>query len=68
MIEVTKNKDFERANILGDENLSQAFTDEGLAFYVYGVDAGEAKEFYRFRNLNLSGSYLYATGTERKIS
>ncbi len=56
----------ERANIQNDENLSQAFTEEGLAFYVYGVGAGQATEFYRFRNLNIAGSYIYATGVERE--
>ncbi|ELS02649.1 hypothetical protein Xen7305DRAFT_00023670 [Xenococcus sp. PCC 7305] len=55
----------ERSNIHSDANLSQAFTEEGLAFYVYGVGAAEATEFYRFRNLNLAGSYLYVTGAER---
>ena len=55
----------ERANILSDENFSQAFSEQGLAFYVYGVGAGQATEFYRFRNLNIGGSYLYATGAER---
>ena len=58
--------ELERANILNDENLSQAFTEEGLAFYVYGVGAGQATEFYRFRNLNIAGSYIYATGVERE--
>ena len=55
----------ERANILSDDNYSQAFSEQGLAFYVYGVGAGQATEFYRFRNLNIGGSYLYATGSER---
>ena len=55
----------ERAHIYSDANLSQAFTEEGLAFYVYGVGAGQATEFYRFRNLNVPGSYLYATGEDR---
>ncbi len=57
--------DSERANIQNDENFSQAFTEEGLAFYVYGAGSGQATEFYRFRNLNINGSYLYATGAER---
>jgi len=56
----------ERSNIQGDANLSQAFNEEGLAFHVYGAGSGEATEFYRFRNLNLPGSYIYATGTERE--
>ncbi|MDJ0900002.1 MAG: vanadium-dependent haloperoxidase [Xenococcus sp. MO_188.B8] len=55
----------ERAKIQSDENLSQAFSEEGLAFYVYGVGAGQATEFYRFRSLNIAGSYLYVTGAER---
>ena len=56
----------ERASIQSDGNLSQAFTEEGLAFYVYGPGSGQATEFYRFRNLNVTGSYLYATGAERE--
>ncbi|MEM9276648.1 MAG: vanadium-dependent haloperoxidase [Cyanobacteria bacterium P01_F01_bin.143] len=56
----------ERSSIQNDADFSQAFREEGLAFYVYGVDAGEATEFYRFRNLNIAGSYLYVTGAERE--
>ncbi|HHP7232513.1 MAG TPA: hypothetical protein ACFCUY_16840, partial [Xenococcaceae cyanobacterium] len=52
----------ERASI--NANFSESFTEEGLAFYVYGVGAEEATEFSRFRNLNLADTYLYATGEE----
>ena len=52
----------ERTNI--NENLSESFTEEGLAFYAYGVGTGEATEFNRFRNLNSPENYLFATGEE----
>lgn len=52
----------ERVNI--NENFSESFTEEGLAFYVYGVGAEAATEFTRFRNLNSPENYLYATGEE----
>ena len=52
----------ERASI--NTNFSESFREEGLAFYVYGVGAGEATEFTRFRNLNAPDTYIYATGAE----
>ncbi|VEP17401.1 Alkaline phosphatase [Hyella patelloides LEGE 07179] len=52
----------ERASI--NANFSESFTEEGLAFSVYGAGAGEANEFTRFRNLNSPENYLYATGAE----
>jgi 2',3'-cyclic-nucleotide 2'-phosphodiesterase (5'-nucleotidase family) len=52
----------ERVNI--NENFSESFAEEGLAFYVYGVGAEVATEFIRFRNLNSPENYLYATGEE----
>ncbi|MGK7892688.1 MAG: esterase-like activity of phytase family protein [Xenococcus sp. (in: cyanobacteria)] len=54
----------ERNSINNDPNLSTVFTEEGRAFSVYGVGAGEATEFSRFRNLNSPNNYLYAAGTE----
>ena len=54
----------ERNNINNDPNLASVFTEEGRAFSVYGVGAGEATEFSRFRNLNSPNNYLYATGPE----
>ena len=52
----------ERAAINETDNSS--FTEEGLAFYVYGADASEATDFFRFRNLNSPETYLFATGEE----
>ena len=54
----------ERDAINNDPNFSATYTEEGLAFYVYGVGAGEGADFHRLRNLNLPGAYLYATGDE----
>ena len=54
----------ERNTINIDSNLANNFTDEGIAFYAYGVGAGEETPFYRFQNSDVPGTYLYATGTE----
>ena len=52
----------ERASI--NTNFAESFIEEGLAFYVYGVGAGDATEFTRFRHLNAPETYIYATGAE----
>ena len=54
----------ERNNINSDPNFSNIFTEEGIAFYVYGVGAAIETPFTRFQNSDLSGTYLYATGAE----
>lgn len=54
----------ERNSIKADPNLSNAFTEEGIAFYVYGVGSEQASPFSRFQNSLVSGTYLYATGAE----
>ena len=54
--------DEERAGIL--ENFSDSFTEEGLAFYVYGVGAEQGTSFTRFHNDHFPGTYLYAAGEE----
>ena len=54
----------ERNSINADPNLSSSFTEEGLAFYVYGAGAGEETPFIRFQNSLIPGTYLYATGAE----
>ena len=56
--------DGERDAIINDPNLSGAFTEEGLVFYVYGAGAGEGTEFNRLRRTDIPGAYLYATGDE----
>ncbi|MDJ0651380.1 MAG: peptidylprolyl isomerase [Xenococcaceae cyanobacterium MO_188.B19] len=53
----------ERVSI--NENFADSFTEEGLAFYVYGADSGWARDFSRFQNSDRQGTYLYATGDER---
>ena len=54
--------DEERAGILA--NFSDSFTEEGLAFYVYGVGAEKGIAFSRFHNNDFPGTYLYAAGEE----
>ncbi|MEM9272180.1 MAG: DUF4347 domain-containing protein [Cyanobacteria bacterium P01_F01_bin.143] len=56
--------DEELASINADPNFSNAFTDQGVAFYVYGAGAGEETPFNRFQNSDVPGTYLYATGAE----
>ena len=52
----------ERADI--NENFSDSFTEEGLAFYVYGVGSNKGTPFSRFQNNDFPGTYLYAAGEE----
>ncbi len=47
-----------------NQNFAESFTEEGIAFFAFGVGAGEGTEFVRFRNLNSPENYLYATGEE----
>jgi hypothetical protein len=42
----------------------QNFTEEGLAFYVYGVGSEKGTIFERFQNTSLPGTYLYAGPSE----
>ena len=51
-------------SINADPNLSNAFTNQGIAFYVYGVGANQETPFSRFQNSDVPGTYLYATGAE----
>ncbi|MDJ0904321.1 MAG: calcium-binding protein, partial [Xenococcus sp. MO_188.B8] len=51
-------------NINADPNFSNAFTNQGIAFYVYGVGANQETPFTRFQNSDVPGTYLYATGEE----
>ncbi len=54
----------ERNSINADPNFSSTFTEEGIAFYVYGAGANEETAFSRFQNSNILGTYLYAAGGE----
>ncbi|MEM9272650.1 MAG: PPC domain-containing protein [Cyanobacteria bacterium P01_F01_bin.143] len=56
--------DEELANINADPNFSNAFTEQGIAFYAYGAGVGEETSFNRFQNTDVPGTYLYATGAE----
>ncbi|VEP15361.1 putative Peptidylprolyl isomerase [Hyella patelloides LEGE 07179] len=42
-----------------NENFSESFAEEGLAFYVYGAGTGEGIEFNRFQN-NINNTFLFA--------
>ena len=48
-----------------NENFSDNFIEEGLAFYVYDNGSGLGQEFSRFHNLDEPGTYVFATGAER---
>ncbi|ELS04778.1 hypothetical protein Xen7305DRAFT_00045140 [Xenococcus sp. PCC 7305] len=54
----------ERNTINSNPNFSNSFTEEGLAFYVYGADSEAGTAFFRFQNSLVPGTYLYATGSE----
>ncbi|VEP14524.1 hypothetical protein H1P_270017 [Hyella patelloides LEGE 07179] len=54
----------ERINI--NDNFTEEFTEEGLAFYVYGAGTGQGNTFYRFQNENKPGTYLFAGEAERE--
>ena len=47
-----------------NENFSEQFTEEGLAFYVYGVGEDKGTPFTRFQNTDLPGTYLFAGPSE----
>ena len=53
----------ERNNI--NNNFKDTFSEEGLAFYVYGADEGEGTTLYRFRNTSQSGTYIFVAEAER---
>ena len=54
----------ERNSINANPNLSNIFTEEGIAFYIYGAGANQETPFTRFQNNNVPGTYLYASGAE----
>lgn len=54
----------ERNNINASPNFSNIFTEEGIAFYVFGVGTDQETTFSRFQNSDVPGTYIYATGIE----
>jgi peptidyl-prolyl cis-trans isomerase A (cyclophilin A) len=42
------------------------FVREGIAFYVYGADANQGEDIYRFQNSQLLGTYIFVGGQERE--
>ena len=53
----------ERNNI--KQNFKNTFSEEGLAFYVYGADEGRGTTLYRFQNTNQPGTYIFVAEAER---
>ena len=51
-------------SINASPDFSDDFTNQGIAFYVYGAGAGEEAPFSRFQNSAVPGTYIYATGDE----
>ena len=47
-----------------NENFSKTFNYEGMAFYIHPMGAGEETTYTRFQNSLVTGTYLYATGSE----
>ena len=47
-------------------NYPSIFEEEGIAFYTYGADAGKGVDIFRFRNTELSGSYIFVGEAERQ--
>ncbi|ELS02980.1 CHRD domain-containing protein [Xenococcus sp. PCC 7305] len=45
-------------------DFSNAFTNQGVAFYIYGAGSNQEAPFTRFQNSNVPGTYIYATGAE----
>ena len=56
----------EQERISINQNFSEAFREEGLAFYVYGAGTGLGEEFIRFQNSDRPGTYLFAGEEEAK--
>ena len=48
-----------------NENYSNSFDEEGLAFYVHSAGAGLGTTFYRFHNTGQPGTYIFAGSEER---
>lgn len=53
----------ERNNI--QQNFQNTFSEEGLAFYVYGADEGRGTTLYRFQNTTQPGTYIFVAEAER---
>lgn len=53
----------ERENI--NRDYTNSFSEEGLAFYVFGANEGEGTTLYRFQNSAQPGTYLFVGEAER---
>ena len=53
----------ERNNI--NQNFKNTFSEEGLAFYVFGADEGQGTTLYRFQNTTQPGTYIFVAEAER---
>lgn len=56
----------ERNAILEDSDLSNAFSEQGIAFYVLEADSNSGENIYRFRSVEMTGNYIYVTESERQ--
>ena len=50
--------------INADPDFSDKYTNQGVAFYAYGVGANQETPFLRFQNFPLPGAYISATSGE----
>jgi hypothetical protein len=48
-----------------NRDFSNSFTEEGLAFYVFGANEGEGTTLYRFQNSAQPGTYIFVAEAER---
>jgi Subtilase family/Bacterial pre-peptidase C-terminal domain len=48
-----------------NRDFSNSFTEEGLAFYVFGANEGEGRTLYRFQNSAQPGTYIFVAEAER---
>ena len=55
----------ERANIIKNNDLSEAFNEEGVAFHVYDSVSGIGSDIYRLRDTTVMGNYLYVGEGEK---
>ena len=47
-----------------NRDFAESFTEEGIAFYVYGADSSSGEPIYRFHNEAVPGTYLFAAEAE----
>lgn len=53
----------ERQNII--RNFANTFSEEGLAFYVYGADSNRGEDIFRFQSLSNPSTYIFVKEAEK---